>query len=264
MTTAMARPQDIAHAGKADDDHPASGTTQRLGVLPVPVVPPQQHQPPGGKGGKYYLALNPQYPGLAAIHVRPPIFTVENFLSAQECDAMIAAARRHMTPAPVVGPGNGEVSVSRTSSTCYLAREDLPSVVTKVCALTGKPVEHLELPQVGRYRNGEFYKPHYDAFDTASPDGRRFARNGGQRVATVLVYLNDVHNGGATFFSKLGLRLLPRKGLALVFFPSTLDGALDDQYLHTAETAIDTKWVSQIWIRQAHYSGLASVRISPI
>ena len=37
-------------------------------------------------------------------------------------------------------------------------------------------MEHLELPQVGRYRGGEFYKPHYDAFDTASPDGRRFAR----------------------------------------------------------------------------------------
>ena len=40
-----------------------------------------------------------------------------------------------MTPAPVVGPGNGEVSVSRTSSTCYLAREDLPSLVSRVCAL---------------------------------------------------------------------------------------------------------------------------------
>lgn len=211
-----------------------------------------------------YLLLNPYYPGLRTISERPPVYTVENFLTSQECDALIRAAHEHMTPAPVVGPGNGEVSVSRTSSTCYLAREDLPSVCTKVCALTGKPVDHLELPQVGRYRSGEFYKPHYDAFDTASPDGRRFAANGGQRVATVLVYLNDVPNGGATFFSKLGIRLLPRKGVALVFFPATLDGRLDDLYLHSAETAIDEKWVSQIWIRQAPYNGLASVRISPI
>jgi len=211
-----------------------------------------------------HLALNPQYPGLRAVTTSPPVYTVEDFLTAQECAALIAAARNHMTAAPVVGPGNGEVSVSRTSSTCYLAREDLPTVCTKVCALTGKPVEHLELPQVGRYRAGEFYKPHYDAFDVASADGRRFAQNGGQRVATVLVYLNDVANGGATFFSKLGLRLVPRKGLALIFFPCTLDGHLDDQYLHAAETAIDTKWVSQIWIRQRAYNGLASVRISPI
>ena len=169
-----------------------------------------------------------------------------------------------MTPAPVVGPGNGEVSVSRTSSTCYLAREDLPSVCTKVSALTGKPLEHLELPQVGRYRGGEFYKPHYDAFDTSSADGRRFAQNGGQRVATVLVYLNDVERGGETSFSKLGVRIKPRKGNALIFFPATLDGVLDQNYLHAAEPAVDPKWVSQIWIRQRAYNGLASVRIAPI
>jgi prolyl 4-hydroxylase len=52
--------------------------------------------------------------------------------------------------APQVGSGNGELSVSRTSSTCYFAREDLPSLMAKIMALTGKPVEHVELPQVGR------------------------------------------------------------------------------------------------------------------
>jgi len=211
-----------------------------------------------------YLEVNRLYPGVTAISTTPPVYTVEGFLSAEECNALIEAARDHMTPAPVVGPGNGEVSVSRTSSTCYLAREDLPSICTKVCALTGKPVEDLELPQVGRYRTGEFYKPHYDAFDTATADGRRFAQNGGQRVATVLVYLNDVHHGGATYFSKLGLRVKPKRGVALVFFPANTDGVLDDAYLHSAETAQDEKWVSQIWIRQRAYNGLASVRISPI
>merc|ERR1712072_1575974 len=145
------------------------------------------------------------------------------------------SAQGHMTPAPVVGAGNGEVGVSRTSSTCYLAREDLPTICTKVCALTGCPVEHLELPQVGRYRGGEFYKAHYDAFDTSSPDGRRFAQNGGQRVATVLVYLNDVARGGCTSFSKLGLSIQPKKGTALVFFPASLDGMLDQHYLHAAD-----------------------------
>ncbi|KAJ8614073.1 hypothetical protein CTAYLR_005856 [Chrysophaeum taylorii] len=211
-----------------------------------------------------YLDVNLLYPGLRAISTRPPVFTVESFLSPEECKALIDAAKDHMTPAPVVGPGNGEVSVSRTSSTCYLAREDLPSICTKVCALTGKPVEHLELPQVGRYRTGEFYKPHYDAFDTSTADGRRFAQNGGQRVATVLVYLNDVFQGGSTFFSKLGLRVAPRQGVALVFFPASVDGVLDELYLHAAEPAVDPKWVSQIWIRQRSYNGLASVRISPI
>ena len=213
---------------------------------------------------RQYLPLNPAYPGLTAVHTDPPVFTVANFLSEAECDDLINSAQGHMTPAPVVGAGNGEVSVSRTSSTCYLAREDLPTICTKVCALTGCPVEHLELPQVGRYRGGEFYKAHYDAFDTSSPEGRRFAQNGGQRVATVLVYLNDVARGGCTSFSKLGLTIQPKKGTALVFFPASLDGMLDQHYLHAAEPALDLKWVSQIWIRQKAYNGLASVRIAPI
>mmetsp|Transcript_23612 Transcript_23612/g.93613 ORF Transcript_23612/g.93613 Transcript_23612/m.93613 type:complete len:311 (+) Transcript_23612:266-1198(+) len=237
------------------------------GGPPPPTQQPTVSTPPAplaAPPAASYLSLNVRYPGVESISAWPPVYTVENFLSDEECGAMIAAAKDHMTPAPVVGPGNGEVSVSRTSSTCYLAREDLPSICTKVCALTGKPVEHLELPQVGRYRSGEFYKPHYDAFDTSSADGRRFAQNGGQRVATVLVYLNDVLRGGGTYFSKLGLRVMPRRGVALVFFPATLAGVLDDNYLHAAETAADEKWVSQIWIRQRDYNGLASVRIAPI
>ena len=32
-------------------------------------------------------------------------------------------------------------------------------------------------------------------------------------------------------------------------------GTLDEQYLHAAEPAVDPKWVSQIWIRQADYNG---------
>ena len=83
-------------------------------------------------------------------------------------------------------------------------------------------------------------------------------------MATVLVYLNDVATGGATSFSKLGLKVQPRRGKALVFFPATLAGVLDDKYLHAAEPAIDSKWVSQIWIRQKAYNGLASVRVAPI
>ena len=94
-----------------------------------------------------YLQMNPAFPGLAQLHTAPPLYRVRGFLSPDECDRLINSAKDHMTPAPVVGAGNGQVSTSRTSSTCYLAREDLPSLVSRVCALTGKPLEHLELPQ---------------------------------------------------------------------------------------------------------------------
>lgn len=79
----------------------------------------------------------------------PPLFAVDDFFSGPECDALVVLAGNYMIASPVVGAGAGEVSESRTSSSCFLAREDLPTVCQKVMALTGKPIEHLELPQVG-------------------------------------------------------------------------------------------------------------------
>ena len=102
---------------------------------------------------------------------------------------------------------------------------------------------------------------HFDAFDLSNEDGRRFAANGGQRVVTVLVYLNDVNQGGATAFPSLNLQVQPRRGMALVFFPATVDGLLDKMALHAALPAIDTKFVSQVWIRQGNYNGQPSKRL---
>ena len=61
----------------------------------------------------------------------------------------------------------------------------------------------------------------------------------------------------------LNLDVRPRKGMAVVFFPATVDGLLDKNALHAACPAVDTKYVSQVWIRQSAYSGLPSKRIFP-
>jgi len=178
-----------------------------------------------------------------------------------ECNFLIESACDCFGPAPVVGKGAGEISSSRTSSTCYLAREDLPEYLAKVTALTGKPSAHCELPQVGRYLPSQQYLQHFDAFDLGTEDGRRFASNGGQRTVTVLVYLNDVPRGGQTAFPSLGIDVQPRRGTAIVFFPATVDGYLDKMALHAALPAVDVKYVSQVWIRQGNYDGLPSKRL---
>jgi prolyl 4-hydroxylase len=104
-----------------------------------------------------YNGVDPNYPGLRMLNANPPLFCVDHFLTEGECQFLIHGASDSFMPAPVVGQGVGEVSPSRTSSTCYLAREDVPDVMRKVSALTGKPVEHCELPQVGRYLSTQQY-----------------------------------------------------------------------------------------------------------
>ena len=112
-----------------------------------------------------------------------------------------------------------------------------------------------------------FFDPtpqHFDAFDLSNEDGRRFAQNGGQRVVTVLTYLSgdDSTQGGQTDFPAMNLQVSPRKGTAVVFFPATVDGYLDKRALHAALPAIDTKYVSQVWIRQGSYTGAPSKRLA--
>lgn len=208
-----------------------------------------------------FNGVHPAYPGLRILNNDPPLFCVDNFLSPAECDFLIHNSQDIFGPAPVVGKGEGEVSPSRTSSTCYLSREDLPGLLQKISCLTGKPIEHCELPQVGRYYPSQQYLQHFDAFDLSSEDGRRFASNGGQRTVTVLIYLNTVGRGGATRFPALNLDIQPVQGMALIFFPATVDGLLDKRALHAALPAIDTKYVSQVWIRQTVYSGQTSKRL---
>jgi hypothetical protein len=42
------------------------------------------------------------------------------------------------------------------------------------------------------------------------------AQNGGQRVATVLIYLNDVSRGGCTTFPRIGLSISPKRGMVSI------------------------------------------------
>mmetsp|Transcript_22931 Transcript_22931/g.54091 ORF Transcript_22931/g.54091 Transcript_22931/m.54091 type:complete len:529 (+) Transcript_22931:38-1624(+) len=209
-----------------------------------------------------YNGVNPDYPGLQLIHAHPPIYVVDQFLDHAECDFLIESARSSFCPAPVVGEGEGVISPARTSSTCYMAREDLPEYMRKISLLTGKIPEHCELPQVGQYLPSQQYMSHLDAFDVSGDHGRRFAGNGGQRSITVLTYLNDVSKGGATAFPRLNVEVRPRKGMALVFFPATVDGHVDGNALHEACPAVDVKYVSQVWIRQGVYEGSPHKRLA--
>jgi prolyl 4-hydroxylase len=106
-----------------------------------------------------------------------------------------------------------------------------------------------ELPQVARYTPGQHFLAHEDAFPPSAALQRGF-----QRRATLLVYLNDVQEGGKTRFEHLGpLEVAPKKGRAAVFFPAFRGGRPDARTLHTATDAAEghEKWVFQLWLTSA-------------
>ena len=114
---------------------------------------------------------------------------------------------------------------------------------------------------VFRYQQTQKFTWHLDALEPNA----ELEQKGGQRIATLLVYLTDIgeDNGGSTVFRDLGgsdttlLKMQPKKGSALLFFPSAggiPNSPLDIRTLHAGEAMKDDapndKWITQIWIRQ--------------
>jgi len=81
---------------------------------------------------------------------------------------------------------------------------------------------------------------------------------GGQRVATLVMYLNDVEAGGSTVFPSIGLDVLPRKGSAVYFAYTSDAGETDPRTLHGGSpVTAGEKWIATKWLRQRRYGGAA-------
>ncbi|CEF98666.1 Oxoglutarate/iron-dependent dioxygenase [Ostreococcus tauri] len=109
-----------------------------------------------------------------------------------------------------------------------------------------------EAPTVIRYEPGQKLAPHFDANQRADVED---ADRGGQTLATLLVYLNDVDEikgGGQTVFGRLedGLAVQPAKGRALLFFPANVDGEFDERVEHEGAEATEEKWIVRVWVHQ--------------
>ena len=162
----------------------------------------------------------------------------------------------------------------RTSTTWFHYYSGVPELMAKASRLLGLTnIRRFEEPQTVRYRRNEKFTWHLDAL---SPEEVNKDGGAGQRVATLLVYLTDVPvgSGGATMFRDLGgngndgepLKVRPKKGSALLFFPSAggIPGApFDIRTLHcgeaVAEDAMDEKWIAQLWLRERGYVPTAPV-----
>ena len=89
-----------------------------------------------------------------------------------------------------------EINPQRTSDGTKFKREETPLVArieARIARLVQWPQAHAEGLQIMYYRPGAEYKPHYDYFDPALPGTSTLTRNGGQRVASLVMYLSLIH-----------------------------------------------------------------------
>lgn len=112
----------------------------------------------------------------------------------------------------------------------------------------------LERPQVLKYDVGQEYKTHHDYFNYPN----KFVSDN-DRIATVIVYLNDDFEGGETFFPHLNVRVKPIKGSA-IFFEYKYIRELNEMTLHAGlPVTSGTKYIATTWIRPNEFTMKDSV-----
>jgi prolyl 4-hydroxylase len=185
----------------------------------------------------------------------PPV-VINSVLTKDECKYIIQKADLLFTRSTVVGTEGADPS--RTSETAWISKNDpvAKKVFQKASELTGKPFDCCEDLQVVRYKPGTFYRAHHDSCCDDTQACVDFENRGGQRVATLLVYLNDEFTDGETHFPDHGdLKMKAEPGSAIFFRPMGTDEAkCHPKALHAGlPISSGTKYVCNAWIRESKF-----------
>jgi prolyl 4-hydroxylase len=178
----------------------------------------------------------------------------ENLVTPQEADYIITTAKKSFTDSTTIGGFDSKV---RKSKTTWLYRQDpiIDAIIKRVCDKTGYPVENAEPMQVVEYEPGGFYKEHHDSCCDSDPNCNGFVSKSGQRVLTILIYLNDDFTGGSTSFPELKQDIKPPKYGGVIFRPLAKDSNKCHPLALHKGTPVKTgiKYVCNIWIREGPY-----------
>jgi prolyl 4-hydroxylase len=207
-------------------------------------------------GPGHTLRVDERCVRVAARLGEPCVAVLDGVLDAGECEELIALARPRLAPSTIVDPDSGKdtVSMSRSSEGMFFRLEENPLVARidrRVSQLMGLPLENGEGLQVLRYPPGAASMPHYDFLMPTNARNRASIARSGQRVATMVIYLNDLEEGGETVFPEAGFAASPRRGAALWFEYRNRAGQLDPRSLHAGAAPLSgEKWIVTKWMRE--------------
>lgn len=190
---------------------------------------------------------------------RPQVILFGDVMSPGECAEMIERSRHRLRRSTTVHPETGREDViqNRTSEGVWFQRgedEFIKRLDDRIASLMNWPVENGEGLQILHYNVGGEYRPHFDYFPPDQAGSTVHTARGGQRVATLVVYLNDVPAGGETVFPEVGLSVGARQGCAVYFRYMNAMRQLDPLTLHGgAPVLAGDKWIMTKWVREQPY-----------
>lgn len=192
----------------------------------------------------------------------PLLKTVDNFLSSEICQKIIEYAEPILVDSKIIGQDGSAIIQQeiRQSKITSLQKDDLEIIqkelFEKVSLFTGFDSERFEKITIHRYQEGEGFKLHQDYFidyDDIESQEKHVERCkfGGNRVSTIIIYLNDVEAGGETWFPWINKGVPPKQGKLLQFNYDYSEWLPNIQTQHLAlPVKSGEKWILTVWVRE--------------
>jgi len=224
----------------------------------VTVAPLYQYEPPRLPPGTS-IRTTDRLVRVAARAAQPAMAVLDDVFDARECEELIALARPRLAPSTTVDPLSGRDLVGEQRSSLgmfFRLRENafIARLDQRVSELMNLPVENGEGLQVLCYPAGAQSMPHFDFLVPSNAANKASLARSGQRVSTLVSYLNEVEEGGETVFPECGWSVSPRRGSAVYFEYCNSLGQVDHASLHAGGPVLrGEKWVATKWMRQRRF-----------
>jgi prolyl 4-hydroxylase len=182
------------------------------------------------------------------------IYQHPDFLDARTCATLVAMIDANKRRSTVLAEES--VQEFRTSESCDMDRwsPDVRPTDEAIADLLGIDPVHGETMQGQRYAVGQHFRAHFDYFNEKQAYWPTMVETGGQRTWTAMIYLNDVTEGGATWFPQIGIRIAPKKGLLLAWNNMNRDGSRNTETLHEGMPVVrGTKYIVTKWFREGKW-----------
>ena len=174
----------------------------------------------------------------------PTIAVIDGVLSPEECQSVIKHSEDKLERSTVASEEGLVSDEARTSHGTWLPHDDFSEITQRISDIAAIPLERAEPINVLRYNQDQEYKPHYDGLSG------QHLENGGQRLLTAMVYLNNAV-GGSTAFPKLNIIVGSIGGRLLLFGNVDENNQPHELSLHQGLPPHEgEKWVMTLWFRE--------------
>jgi prolyl 4-hydroxylase len=179
-------------------------------------------------------------------------YIINNIINEQEANHIISKSSMQLNDSRILGD-TLDTKIRKSKST-WLYKDDpiVMKIMIKIANIVKLPLENAEALQVVKYDPSGYYNEHHDSCCDGHQLCAEFIKRGGQRIKTILIYLNDEFTEGATNFPVLNKKFKPPKYSAVIFNPlATNSNKCHPKALHAGlPVKSGTKYVANLWFRE--------------